>query len=112
MFMPSHTFQFDEILPMKPTVHRGGFCRFPFRWIYYCHRSKSTGKETGEMHLFDDASVFCDKFSKVWQYYLGVVSHHQAAGIAWAILKMSSGTYHILILSSSAQPTPLCLTDD
>ena len=22
-----------------------------FRWIYYCHSSKSTGKETGKMHL-------------------------------------------------------------
>ena len=27
--------------------HRGALCKFPFRWIYYCHSSKSTGKETG-----------------------------------------------------------------
>ena len=33
------------------TVHRGAFCQFPLRWIYYCHSSKSTGKETGKMHL-------------------------------------------------------------
>ena len=33
------------------TVHRGAFCQFPFRWIYYCHSSKSTGKETGKKHL-------------------------------------------------------------
>ena len=32
-------------------VHRGAFCQFIFRWIYYCHSSKSTGKETGKMHL-------------------------------------------------------------
>ena len=32
-------------------VHRDAFCKFPFRWIYYCHSSKSTGKETGKMHL-------------------------------------------------------------
>ena len=25
------------------TVHRGAFCQFPFRWIHYCHISKSTG---------------------------------------------------------------------
>ena len=25
-------------------VHRGVFCQFLFRWIYYCHSSKSTGK--------------------------------------------------------------------
>ena len=33
------------------TVHRDAFCQFPFRWIYYCHSSKSTGKETGKMHF-------------------------------------------------------------
>ena len=32
-------------------MHRGAFCHFPFRCIYYCHGSKSTGKETGKMHL-------------------------------------------------------------
>ena len=32
-------------------VHRDAFCQFPFRWIYYCHSSKPTGKETGKMHL-------------------------------------------------------------
>ena len=33
------------------TVHRGAFCQFNFWWIYYCHSSKSTGKETGKSHL-------------------------------------------------------------
>ena len=32
-------------------LNRGAFCQFSFRWIYYCHISKSTGKETGKMHL-------------------------------------------------------------
>ena len=27
------------------------FCQFPFGWIYYCHSSKSIGKETGKTHL-------------------------------------------------------------
>ena len=31
--------------------HRDAFCQFPFWWIYYCHSSKSTGKETVKMHL-------------------------------------------------------------
>ena len=31
--------------------HRGAFCQFTFRWIYYCHSIKSTGKDTGKMHL-------------------------------------------------------------
>ena len=33
------------------TVHRGVFGQFPFRWIYYCHSCKSTGKEAGKTHL-------------------------------------------------------------
>ena len=33
------------------SVHRGAFCQFLFRWIYYCHSSKSSGKETGKTHL-------------------------------------------------------------
>ena len=32
-------------------IHRGGFCQFPFRWIYYCYSSKYTKKETGKTHL-------------------------------------------------------------
>ena len=31
--------------------HRGAFCQFLFLWIYYCHSSKSTGKETCKTHL-------------------------------------------------------------
>ena len=37
--------------PFFKPLHRGALCQFPFRWIYYCHRSKSTGKETGKTHL-------------------------------------------------------------
>ena len=32
-------------------VHRGAFCQYTFRWIHYCHSSKSTGKETSKTHL-------------------------------------------------------------
>ena len=35
----------------QETVHRGAFCHFSFQWIYYCHSSKSIGKETGKKHL-------------------------------------------------------------
>ena len=34
-----------------PPVHRDAICQFLFRWIYYCHSSKSTGKEIGKTHL-------------------------------------------------------------
>ena len=33
------------------TLHRGAFCPIPFRWIYYYGSNKSTGEETGKMHL-------------------------------------------------------------
>ena len=33
------------------TLHRGAFCPFPFRWIYYYASNKSTGKESGKAHL-------------------------------------------------------------
>jgi hypothetical protein len=34
-------------------MHSAQRCVFPvcFRWIHYCHSSKSTGKETGKTHL-------------------------------------------------------------
>ena len=32
-------------------VHGGTLGQFPFRWIYHCHSSKSTGKETGKTTL-------------------------------------------------------------
>ena len=36
---------------MATTVHRGAFCQFPFRWIYYYGSNESTGKEIGKTHL-------------------------------------------------------------
>ena len=33
------------------SVHSDAFCKFPLRWIYYCHSSKSNRKETGKTHL-------------------------------------------------------------
>ena len=36
---------------LLPLHNRGPFCHFPYQWIYYCHSSKSTGKETGKTHL-------------------------------------------------------------
>ena len=36
----------------------GAFCQFPFWWIYYCHSSKSTGKEIlGLLGMYFDAVV-------------------------------------------------------
>ena len=32
-------------------MHRGAFCQFSSRWIYYYGVNKSNGKETGKTHL-------------------------------------------------------------
>ena len=32
-------------------LHRGAFCQFPFRQIYYYGSNKSTGKDIGKTHL-------------------------------------------------------------
>ena len=44
-----------HFLPLKrlshTTMHRGAFCQFPFRWIYYYGSIKATGKETGKTYL-------------------------------------------------------------
>ena len=45
------------------TVHRGAFCQFHFRWIYYCHSSKLTGKKIGKTHLCAVADLVLD-----WQH--------------------------------------------
>ena len=37
--------------PPITIVHTGAFFQFPFRWIYDCHSSKSTGKESGKTHF-------------------------------------------------------------
>ena len=41
---------YPENNPAK-AVHKGAFCQFPFRWIYYYGRTKSTEKEIGKTHL-------------------------------------------------------------
>jgi hypothetical protein len=45
------------------TFHRGAFCQFPFRWIYYYCSYKSTGK----LHLYYTKSrnAFVGKTSKI-----------------------------------------------
>ena len=46
-------------------MHKGAFCLFPFQWTYYCHSSKSTGKETGKTHL-------CALNFKNWMFSISI----------------------------------------
>ena len=51
-------------------LHRGAFCQFPFRWIYYCHSSsKSTGKETGKTQ--NSAVVYRADILTIFRSYFG-----------------------------------------
>jgi len=34
------------------TVQSGAFCQFTFQWIHSYESNKSTGLETGKLHLF------------------------------------------------------------
>ena len=36
---------------LHSTLHRAAFCQFPFLWIYYCHSSKSNGKENAPLNM-------------------------------------------------------------
>ena len=45
-------------------LHRGAFCQFLFRWIYYCHSNKSTGKVTGKTHLCALCHLYIKRFKK------------------------------------------------
>ena len=56
------------------SLHRGAFCLFTFRWIYYYGSNKSTGKETGTTHLcalvWKGRMEIRKKESKIWlEYY-------------------------------------------
>ena len=59
-------FNLDILKQHFITLHRGASCKFPFRWIYYCHSTKSTGKNTGKTHLYALCSVLkwilCEHF--------------------------------------------------
>ena len=48
-FEPKNTND-TSMYPLKP-LHRGAIYQFVFRWIYYRHSSKSTGKKTCKTHL-------------------------------------------------------------
>ena len=56
-----------EVLSSRP-VHRGALCQFLFRWIYYCHSSKSTGKKTDKMHLCAVYYSILNSFGQRSQY--------------------------------------------
>ena len=55
-------------------MHRGAFCQFPFRLIYYCH---SSSKETGKTNLYAKLTSDCRYIftwdSEVWEVSIVLV---------------------------------------
>ena len=52
LFFEAHKKEFlYKLIIVFVTLHRGAFCHFPFRWIYYYESNKSTGEKTGQTHL-------------------------------------------------------------
>ena len=51
-----------------PTLHRGAFCQFPFRWVHYYGSNESTGKETGKTHLCALGRIS----PLMWQHVVGI----------------------------------------
>ena len=54
-------------------------CQFFFRWIYYCHCSKSTRKETGKTHLSAVINFFKFQSENRRNDFLGVSSSSQGS---------------------------------
>ena len=48
----------ENMWALNKPLHGGAFWQFPFWWIYYCHISKSTGKETDKTHLCALFSIY------------------------------------------------------
>ena len=89
-------------------MHKGAFCLFPFQWTYYCHSSKSTGKETGRTHL-------CALNFKNWMFSISIFKKKPNSyilfltlpwkmyrGNGWTIIQIQCdfriGSLHYLIL--------------
>ena len=47
------------------SVHRGAFCQFPFRSIYYYGSNKSTGNKNGKTHLCAVSTYFVSFIFKI-----------------------------------------------
>ena len=83
-------------------VHRGAFCQFHFRWIYYYGSDKSTGKETGKRHL-------CGVFGSEYEYVVMFEIHSFTNSIRFVWRQRTEGTklnfeiYRLFIVKSVRQ---------
>ena len=57
---------------LRRTPHRGAICQFLFRWVFYYHNSKSTGKKTGKTHLCAPVCNF-NYFSIIFYYIISII---------------------------------------
>ena len=57
---------YKDVWCSRNTLHRDAFWEFPFRWIYYCNSSESTGKETDKTHLCALVRIPCYILDATW----------------------------------------------
>ena len=84
-----------------PTLHKGAFCEFPFRWIYYYGSNEFTGKETGKTHLCVVVKVTlrfeCPKWNSNLEIYL-ICTHRKKkicnfiSYLKWSVQGSNSAT--------------------
>ena len=81
-------------IPIHYTIwplHRGAFCQFRFRWIYYYGSNKSTGEETGKTHLCALVEQALLMFSLVSRKFLAMRNITLYSVFAQKIKKIHNG---------------------
>ena len=99
-------------------MHRGAFCELIFQWIYCCHSSKSTRKETGKTYLcamlkkLDSTNE--KQFFRLTQIYLASLSSKKIVCLKKSLSKciwVRQNTYDpTLVKKSLCDNSKSCLT--
>ena len=88
----------DKTVLFTLPMHIGALCKFPFRWIYHCHSSKSIAKETGKMYLcamYD----FLGSFERVCYSRVGIIGGNEVTIIETKCFEYSIKLKPFLIIS-------------
>ena len=78
--LESQKLTYRKVASSRP-VHRGAFCQFPFRWIYYYGSIKSTGKKTGKTHLCAVYNSILRFAKALGCYSIGLIKHWVAKAL-------------------------------
>ena len=87
----------EGLLEHFHSLHRDAFFKFLFRWIYYYHSSKLTGKETGKTH-----APLC---ALAWLHiYAAINCHNDELCLCWTWLDcLRIDSEFVILLAESNQ---------